>query len=127
MLMQPEFGVAQDYLLCSAKDLRQMAIKTQKYLAVSCKDILHVPNWDKCLSCPNVSDIFYNIRVDFKHRIVFDFLTTERMQTVLRDRVPAHFMDKGEFLWQLTISRLKVRPSTIDARYASYVLGEVRV
>ena len=83
-----------------------MVGETRTFLSATCKDLLWIPKEKSLDSLDPHQQSGQKVQIQFLHRTVYDFLSTDRMQALLETVVPAHFCDR-RILYLLNLARLK--------------------
>lgn len=104
-LAKPNFAFEQDFQRLFTADLISMLDRTRNFLNACCKDFLHIPSLDfpALVRSNPLRD------VQFLHRTVYEFLTSDDMAYVLNERVPPHFNDV-DFPARVALARVKLVP-----------------
>ncbi|TKA79207.1 hypothetical protein B0A55_03952 [Friedmanniomyces simplex] len=94
LVQDAAFGLNHGYEQYMNQEFHGMIASTRCYLGECCKDLLAVTQ----LPGKDVADrgggwTAVDARVEFRHRMFFDFVMTEKMQSTLAAHVPAHFLD----------------------------------
>lgn len=105
----PDFASTRPVQYCSYTQFQEFAHETNRFLFACCKDLLYFrPDL-----APLGSDYdFQNLKVDFLHRTVYEFLKYNVMEKV-ESQLPKSFK-LPTFLRHLTLAHLKLVPKTVD-------------
>ncbi|KAK3678883.1 hypothetical protein LTR78_001336 [Recurvomyces mirabilis] len=109
-LSDPQFPYKTYVRRLSPDQIATMKKETRSMLRAACKDLLMLPEDD---SPESTTDVACH-RVQFLHRTVFDFLSSDEMQLRLTRQVPTHFKSESIF-YLLNLARMKWSISTLDA------------
>lgn len=104
-LEDPQFAFRRDFNGLYTKELIEMAKSTRKFLNACCKDFLHFPSLDD----PLLMKTNPLHAVQYLHRTVYEFLTSDDMGHILNRYVPEHFL-QPIFPAHVALARSKLVP-----------------
>ncbi|KAK6399965.1 hypothetical protein LTR81_024737, partial [Elasticomyces elasticus] len=109
-----DFALKREVSQVSVLECQAMVLQTNRFISACCKDLLSVP---KPLPAPKTDEQTYltQYKVDFLHRIVFEYLDSQRVAKRLRRSIVQHASQRR---WEpmLAIARLSLVPVQSDGR-----------
>ena len=101
-MQKPESAITMEWSVYPRTDLRDLVLVLRQYLNACCKDLLWVSpaGFDENLGP-------FEYKVEFLHRTVYDFLSTNEMMKLVDANIPKHFNEQT-FMLDVTVASLKV-------------------
>lgn len=126
LLMNADFCSALPCSSCTSVELEDVMLKTSRFLHGCCRDIISF-NWsvepqNRRERFVNLEYEYYERRIKFTHRTIFDFLHSSKMQDLLARHVPKHFLDDS-FEDQLRIASCKMAYIDENERFNMHHIG----